>query len=175
MGGNLHHHRPHAFIRHAAKQCLQMMRLRRCHVPMEKGTADHIARGADKAGFHPSRFQHGLKQITGRSFALGARNADHLHLTGRISIQLRTHGAKGRAYIFYQDLRHVQGQQPFHYQSGSAVFHRLIHKIMGIEASAGNAEEQSVRMVFPAVHKGDDDFTIPLHLHDISCAGMRKS
>ena len=141
---------------------------------MEEGAADHVAGGADEAHLHARRLQDGLDEVAGGGLALGAGESHHLHLPGGMAVELRAHGAEGRPDVFNQNLRDIKGQQSFHHQGGSAVFHRLLRIIMGVKPRAGNAEEKAVLHLFPAVHKRPEHLGVSLDLNDLRRAAARQ-
>ena len=160
MRGHLHYHRLHLLIGHVAQKALQLVRLGRSHAAMDKGAANHIARGTNQTAFVAGLLQNGLDQIAGGRFALGAGDAHHFHLPCRMAVQLGAHGAESKAGIGNQQLGHVQGQKALHHQRRRAILHSLGSVIVRVKARAGNAEEQPPLGFLAAVHAGQQHLAV---------------
>ena len=92
VGRDLHHHVGAAGVGHLAEEGLQFETLGSGAFGVQHLAADHVLNGAHQAHLGPQAIlQNVFDQVGGGGFAVGAGDADHGHLPGRVAVPVGAH------------------------------------------------------------------------------------
>ena len=161
VGGYLHHHVGAARVRHLPEQALQFKGLRRGALGGDHLVADHVLNGADKTHLGPGLLlQNALDEIGGRGLAVGAGDAHHGHLPGRVVKPIGADDAQRPPGVFH----HHAGDFPLHLALADgahrALFRRHGHELVAVHGEAGHRHEQISRLGKAAVVADAGDFRL---------------
>ena len=149
LGGNLHHHRITACVRHHPKIFLYQIGLGRSVLRMDMRLSGYDFYGADQPHLPPSLLQNGLHQIGGGGFALRARNAYDLQLPCGVAEERRRDKGQRIVHILHADHRHIRPFRQFHLmlreQCRRPGTHRIRRKLMAVRFSPRYADKQAAR------------------------------
>ena len=155
LGRDLHDDRLHARVRHIAEGLLQNSGLRRRIIGGDPHVSIEDLDRADQADPEPGRFQDGLDHIGCGRLALGARDADDLHLRRGVLVVSRCDIGHGIARILHADdhrlfdrrlsreIREIQVL--LHDQRRGAVHKCLSRELVSVADRSYDTEKQAAR------------------------------
>ena len=111
-----------AGVQHLAEELVQLIALRRRALRRQRFRADHIAVGADQADLRAGPgLQNVLDEISCRRLAVGAGDADHLHLPRRIAEEIARGDGQGVSAVLHEHIRHVAFRDALAQHGGGAL------------------------------------------------------
>ena len=143
VGRDFHHDKIDARVRHRAQQTEQVYGFGRGAVGVKALLADHVADRADDADFLARMLCDRLQHVGRGGLAVRAGDAEHLHLTLRVSVEGCGHFGHGLSCVFDDDLRYGKRQFVLREQSDGARFDRGFRKGMSVEKLADDAAEHA--------------------------------
>ena len=141
-----------AGVRHLPKELLHLKGLRGCALGVEDLIPDHILIGADEPHLGPGGvFQDILQEIGGGGLAVGAGDAHHGHLPGRVVEEIGPHHSQGSAAVFHLDIGNVPLRRRLAQNAHCPPLHRSRDILVAVGSKAGHGDEQVPGLGLPGV------------------------
>ena len=143
MGGDLHDDVGAAGVGHAPEQPLELERLRRCARGGELLVSDEVVDGADEADpGAEGALEHGLDEMGGGGFAVGARDTDDRETVRRAAIPDGGERGERRAAVGHEDIGDLLGRHVLADHGRGAAASGFADEIMAVGDVARDRHEQ---------------------------------
>ena len=159
VAGNLHYHMGAARVPHPGKESLQIQAFRGGALCGDDFLPNHIGHGANQADLGSlNLLQHLLEKQGGRSLAVGARNAHHSHLPGRISIEVAGKQSQSQPVGLHQNIGNLPLRLFRCDHGGSAPLQCHGDEPVAVGGKAGHRHKQASGLRLPGIIADGGDF-----------------